>query len=125
MIVSIGIDITEVARIAQSLQRSPRLRERLFTPAEIAYCERYTAKFERYAGRFAAKEAALKALQTGWSGGVGWHDIEILPTEAGPPELRITGRARLKLEELGVNRWHISISHTATYAMAQVIFERL
>src|SRR5882724_3576146 len=125
MIVSIGIDIMDVERIAQSLERSERLRDRLFTPAEIAYCEQHASKYEHYAGRFAAKEAALKALRTGWSGGIGWHDVEILPTDKGPPQLVITGRARVRLEEMGVTNWHISLSHTKSYAVAQVILEKL
>ena len=125
MIVSIGIDIMDVERIAQSLERSERLRERIFTPAEIAYCERHASKYEHYAGRFAAKEAALKALKTGWSGGIGWHDVEILPTDAGPPQLLITGRAKVRIDEMGVTNWHISLSHTKSYAVAQVVFERL
>jgi len=115
----------DVERIAQSLQRTARLRDRLFTPAEIAYCEQHASKYEHYAGRFAAKEAVLKALQTGWSGGIGWHDIEILPSDQGPPILSITGLARTQLEKLGVTRWHISLSHTRSYAVAQVVLEKI
>jgi holo-[acyl-carrier protein] synthase len=125
MIVSIGIDIMDVERIAQSLGRSERLRDRIFTPAEIAYCEQHASKYEHYAGRFAAKEAALKALRTGWSGGIGWHDVEILPSDQGPPELVITGRARNRLDEMGVTNWHISLSHTKSHAVAQVVLEKL
>jgi len=115
----------DVERIAQSLERTARLRDRLFTPAEIAYCEQHASKYEHYAGRFAAKEAVLKALQTGWSGGIGWQDVEILPSDEGPPRLLITGLARKRLEEMGVNRWHISLSHTKSYAVAQVVLEKL
>ena len=125
MIVSIGIDIMDVERIAQSLGRSERLRDRIFTTAEIAYCELHASKYEHYAGRFAAKEAALKALRTGWSGGIGWHDVEILPTDKGPPQLIITGRARTRLDEMGVTNWHISLSHTKSYAVAQVVLEKV
>ena len=86
MIVSIGIDIIEVARIREVLLRTPRFRERVFTPAERAYCDsRGAVAAQHYAARFAAKEAMLKALQTGWRGGIGWQDVEIASRESGAP----------------------------------------
>ena len=92
MIVSIGIDIIEVARIREVLLRTPRFRERVFTPAERAYCDsRGAVAAQHYAARFAAKEAALKALQTGWRGGISWQDVEIASRDSGAPYLILHG----------------------------------
>jgi len=123
MIISIGIDIIEVARVQQSITRTSRFRERVFTPAEIEYCEARSAKFQHYAARFAAKEAAFKALGTGWSGGVGWHDVEVENESNGAPRLKLSGRAFDIFRSLGAARAHLSISHTGDYAIAQVILE--
>ena len=124
MILSIGIDIVEVYRIAETLARTPRFTERVFTEAERAYCDaKGVAAAQSYAGRFAAKEAFLKALQTGWRGKITWHDIEILSDNDGVPTLRISGEAALLFEKTGAVRSHISIAHTAEHAVAQVIFE--
>ncbi len=93
MIISIGIDIIEVARIREVLQRTPRFRERVFTPAERAYCDsRGAVEAQHYAARFAAKEATLKALQTGWRGGISWQDVEIAARDSGAPYLILHGR---------------------------------
>src|SRR5437588_10759383 len=86
MIISIGIDIIEVRRVRETIERTPRFAERVFTDAERAYCEsRGAVAAQHYAARFAAKEAALKALQTGWSGGVSWEDVEGAAKESGAP----------------------------------------
>ncbi|HWW76322.1 MAG TPA: holo-ACP synthase [Pyrinomonadaceae bacterium] len=125
MIVSIGIDIIEIRRVREVLARTPRFRERVFTEEERAYCDsRGAAGPQHYAARFAAKEAAFKALQTGWRDGLSWHHVEVTSTEAGAPVLRLSGHARELFERLGATHAHLSLSHTAEHAAAQVIFER-
>ena len=125
MIVSIGIDIIEVARIREVLLRTPRFAERVFTDAERAYCDsRGAVAAQHYAARFAAKEAALKALQTGWRGGIGWQDVEIASRESGAPYLIFTGQVLEVFEKFGATATHLSISHTTQHAIAQVILER-
>ena len=125
MIVSVGIDIVEVYRIADTLARTPRFAERVFTEAEREYCDaKGAAAAQSYAGRFAAKEAFLKALQTGWRGKITWHDIEILSDDQGVPMLNISGEAEALFRNTGSAQAHISISHTAEHAVAQVIFEK-
>ena len=124
MIVSIGIDIVEISRIEEVLlRRGERFRNRVFTESEIAYCESRAAKMESYAARFAAKEAAMKALGTGWGEGIGWHDIEVLRSPTGVPSLQFHGLALERLNELGVKRSHLSLTHSRDVAMAQVILE--
>jgi holo-[acyl-carrier protein] synthase len=124
MIVSIGIDIVEVYRIRDTISRTPRFTDRVFTANERSYCEgRGAAAFQSYAARFAAKEAFLKALRTGWRGKISWHDVEVVNDELGVPSLSIKGEARHLLQKLGANQIHLSISHTAEHAVAQVILE--
>lgn len=124
MIVGTGVDIAETARIEQVLGRhGERFVGRVFTPEEIAYCEKFKNKAERYAARFAAKEAAFKALGTGWGNGVRWLDVEVIHQPSGKPELVLRGRAEELARELGVTRTAISISHADHYVVAQVIFE--
>ncbi|MBA2494504.1 MAG: holo-ACP synthase [Acidobacteria bacterium] len=126
MIVSIGIDIIEVYRIRETLARTPRFVERVFTQAERAYCEKKgMASAQSYAARFAAKEACLKALKTGWRGKITWHDIEIVSGENGVPSLKFHGEAIKILENFGANVVHLSMSHTTEHAIAQVIFEKI
>jgi len=124
MIVGTGVDIVETLRIAQALKRhGERFSKRVYTPAEIAYCERFKNQAERYAARFAAKEAAFKALGTGWRDGVRWLDVEVTHLPSGKPELVLTGRAQELARELGVKCTAVSISHSDRYVVAQVIFE--
>ena len=125
MIVSIGIDIIEIRRVREALARTPRLRERVFTEAERAYCDSRgaAAAAQHYAARFAAKEAAFKALGTGWRGGLSWHHVEVASDEAGAPRLQLSGHARELFERLGATHAHLSLSHTTEHAVAQVIFE--
>src|SRR6516165_9747925 len=124
MIVGTGVDLAETARIAQSLERyGERFIKRICTPAEIAYCEKFKNRAERYAARFAAKEAAFKALGTGWGKGVRWLDVEVTHQASGKPELVLTGRAQEVAKELGVVRMSLSISHADRYVVAQVILE--
>ncbi|HEV2802330.1 MAG TPA: holo-ACP synthase [Pyrinomonadaceae bacterium] len=125
MIISIGIDIIEVARVRQVLERTPRFVARVFTDAERRYCEsRGVASAQHFAARFAAKEAALKALGTGWSGGLAWHDVEVVPAESGAPAIVFHKLARELFERTGANAAHLSLSHTSEHAIAQVILER-
>ena len=107
------------------LARTPRFRERVFTEHERAYCDsRGQSAAQHYAARFAAKEAAFKALQTGWRDGLSWHDVEISTTEHGAPLLQLSGHARTLFDSLGATDAHLSLSHTTEHAVAQVIFER-
>ena len=125
MILSIGIDIIEVYRIRETIERTPRFVERVFTKREREYCEaKGAAAAQSYAGRFAAKEAFLKALKTGWRGKITWHDIEIRNDEQGVPSFTISGEAENLLEKMGASAVHLSISHTIEHATAQVIFEK-
>ena len=125
MIVSIGIDIIEVYRIRETLARTPRFAERVFTEKERAYSKsKGSAAAQSYAARFAAKEACLKALKTGWRGKITWHDIEIISGENGVPHLVLRGEARKIFENLAADKIHLSMSHTTEHAIAQVIFEK-
>ena len=124
MIVGTGIDIAEVGRIAASIKRfGRRFLERVFTPDEIRYCESKANKAERYAGRFAAKEAAMKAIGTGWSRGVTWQDVEVVRAPGGRPTVVFHRKAAEFFQRLGAARAQLSITHTAEMAMAQVILE--
>jgi holo-[acyl-carrier protein] synthase len=126
VIISIGVDIIEVRRVRETIARTPRFAERVFTEPERAYCEsRGAVAAQHYAARFAAKEAALKALQTGWSGGIGWQDIEVSAKESGAPVILFHGRARELYEQSGATTAHVSIAHTTEHAMAEVILERV
>ncbi len=125
MIVSIGIDIIEVARIREVLLRTPRFVDRVFTQRERSYCDsRGVVSAQHYAARFAAKEAALKALQTGWRGGISWQDVEISSRESGAPYLIFTGQVLEVFNKFGATQTHLSMSHTTQHAIAQVILER-
>jgi holo-[acyl-carrier protein] synthase len=125
MILSIGVDIIEVYRIRESIARTPRFAERVYTAAEREYCEnKGVAAAQSYAARFAAKEAFLKAIKTGWRGKITWHDIEVVSDADGVPDLVITGEAAVILKERGADRVHISLSHTTDHAVAQVILEK-
>lgn len=107
------------------MKRTPRFIERVYTSAERAYCDsRGAVAAQHYAARFAAKEAALKALQTGWSGGIAWQDVEVTSRASGAPELLFRGLVRQLFEQSGATAAHLSISHTTEHAVAQVILER-
>jgi holo-[acyl-carrier protein] synthase len=126
MIVSVGIDIIEVYRIRDTIARTPRFVDRVFTDAEREYCEsRGAAAAQSFAARFAAKEAFLKALKTGWRGKIQWQDIEVTRDADGVPSLNITGEARDVLDCLGSPTIHLSMSHTAEHAIATVILEKI
>ena len=124
MIVGSGVDIAETSRFERSIERhGERFTQRVFTAAEIAYCEKFKNRAERYAARFAAKEAAFKALGTGWREGIRWLDVEVTHQPSGKPELILTGRAEEFARELRVTRTSVSISHSDRYVVALVIFE--
>ncbi len=124
MIVGTGIDIAEVDRIANSIERfGRRFLERVFTADEIRYCESKANKAERYAARFAAKEAAMKAIGTGWNRGVTWRDVEVRRAPGSRPTIEFHNKAGEFFRQLGAVRAHLSITHTKDSAMAQVILE--
>ena len=109
----------------ETIERTPRFAERVFTAAERAYCEsRGVVAAQHYAARFAAKEAALKALQTGWSGGISWQDVEVSAKESGAPVISFHGRALELYEQMGATTAHLSIAHTTEHAVAEVILEK-
>jgi len=127
MIISSGVDLAEVSRIEAALE-DPRIgrrfRARVFTEKEIAYCEsKQRGKYESYAGRFAAKEAVMKALGRGWGAKVRWLDIEVLRARSGKPEILLHDKAAKLAEELGIRRWTLSLTHTKQHGLALVIAE--
>jgi len=122
MILGTGIDITEVPRVAESISRfGDRFLHRIYTDGEIRYCESKANRVERYAARFAAKEAAMKALGTGWSRGIRWRDIEVYRQPGRRPTIRFHGRAAEFAANMGVKNVSLSLSHTAEQAIASVI----
>lgn len=124
MIVGTGIDIAEVPRIRKSIERfGERFLHRVFTEGEMRYCDSKANRAERYAARFAAKEAAMKALGTGWNHGVRWRDCEVTRMPGGRPTMQFHGRAAEFAAKLGVRNASLSISHTQEQAIAQVILE--
>ncbi len=124
MIVGTGVDLAEVPRIRASIERfGTRFIDRIYTPAEIEYVERKANRYERYAARFAAKEAGMKAIGTGWKRGVRWRDFEVANLPSGKPTLRLHGVAAQVAEKLGVRNVSLSLTHTAELGMAHVILE--
>ncbi len=124
MIIGMGMDIAEVDRVKRAIERhGEAFLRRVFTAKERDYCEQFKNKYERYAGRFAAKEAAMKALGTGWRRGVRWADLEVVRERSGRPALALAGEAAKIAEHLGVKHIALSITHTESQALAQVIFE--
>ncbi len=118
-----GIDIVEPERIEALLNKHPhRAAQRLFTPDELAYANSQPARrCEHLAARFAAKEAVFKALGTGWTQGIAWTDIQVVRAPSGAPSLKLSGRAEICANELGIEHWLISLTHVKTLAMASVI----
>lgn len=124
MIVGTGIDLAEVPRIRAAIERyGESFLGRIYTDGERAYVERKANKFERYAARFAAKEAGMKALGTGWRKGVRWQDFEVANMPSGRPTLRLHGVAKEIADRLGVKQISLSLTHTCENGMAFVIFE--
>ncbi len=124
MICGTGVDLAEVPRIRASIERfGAKFVERVYTPAEIAYVERKANKYERYAARFAAKEAGMKAIGTGWRHGVRWQDFEVANLPSGKPTLRFHGVAEQVARKLGVRAVSLSLTHTKEYGVAFVVLE--
>jgi holo-[acyl-carrier protein] synthase len=126
-IVGTGIDTIEVERLERALSRpltGSRFRARVFTEREIAYCEsRGRGRFQSYAARFAAKEATMKALGTGWNRNVGWNEIEVVRERGQAPSIRLSGKAAAFGHRRKIERFHLSLTHTAATAIAHVIAE--
>src|SRR5689334_9311383 len=126
-IVGTGIDTIEVERVERALTRTgtaERFRARVFTLGEIAYCEsRGRGRYQSYAARFAAKEAAMKAMGTGWNRNVGWREIEVLRERGQAPTIRLSGKAAEYARSKQITAFHLSLTHTAANAMAYVIAE--
>jgi holo-[acyl-carrier protein] synthase len=121
-ILGIGTDITEVLRIAQMIERHGELFiNRVYTPLEIQYCQSRKQATQHYAGRWAAKEAILKALGTGWRKGISWRDIEVRNEPGGRPVVAMRGGARDVVEQLGITQMLISISHCRSHATAYAV----
>ncbi len=124
MIISCGVDICETQRIAEMVkEHGRRFLERTFTDEELEYSLGRPREAEHLAGRFAAKEAVLKALGTGWAAGISWLDISVSILPSGQPRIRINGTAAQVAEERGVKHLHISLSHCHSYAVAMVVAE--
>jgi len=124
MIVGTGVDIAEVARIKAAVERfGERFLSRVFTPEVVRYALSKANAVERLAARFAAKEAAMKAIGTGLRHGVTWHDVEVVRLPGGRPILKFSGKAAEFAERLGCKRAHLSLSHTKEQAIAHVILE--
>ena len=125
MIVGVGVDLIEVERIRKTLENArigKRFRNRVFTEKEILYCEKkHRGRYESYAGRFAAKEAVMKALGRGWGSQVSWLEIEVTRARSGKPDILLHGKTALLADRLGIRRWVLSITHTQAHGLAYVI----
>ncbi len=123
MIIGTGIDIIEVDRIAARVGRDSGFKEMVFSKDEMKYCDAKALPFEHYAARFAAKEAFLKAVGSGWDSGLNWNEIEVLNEAGGKPVLYISGMTKERLLPLGIRVIHVSLSHLKSMATAIVILE--
>jgi holo-[acyl-carrier protein] synthase len=124
MIFGIGTDLIEVERVEKQVANDSGFKERVFTPNEIAYCDSKHHKYQHYAGRFAAKEAFMKALGTGWQEGVSFQDIEVVTAPNGKPELKLYGKTKEITESKYIQTMFVSLSHLSSFAMAMVILEQ-
>jgi holo-[acyl-carrier protein] synthase len=124
MLEGLGLDIIEVERIAEKINKESGFREMVFSKTEIAYCESKTNKFEHYAARFAAKEAFFKALGTGCLKGTHFNEIEITNSESGKPSLVLLDETKKTLSPLGISKILVSLSHLKSIASAVVIIEK-
>ena len=124
MIVGIGVDIVENARISEMLRRHGRsFEEKLFTEGELSYADERRRRTEHLAARFAAKEAVAKALGQGMTNGISWRDIEVVHDQRGKPGVKLTGAVRKLADKMGVQHLHISLSHTDSHSVAFVVAE--
>ena len=124
MIFGIGTDLIEVERVADKMEKKQGFKELVFSTGEIIYCESRTYKYEHYAARFAAKEAFLKAIGTGWRNGTAFNEIEIYNDEEGKPEIRFHGLTEKTIADLKLGKIFVSLSHLKTMACAMVIIEK-
>ncbi|MFZ1685494.1 MAG: holo-ACP synthase [Candidatus Zixiibacteriota bacterium] len=123
MIIGVGIDQLDIARVERELAGTTGFREQVFTEVEVAYCEAKAHPAMHYAARFAAKEAFMKGLGTGWRDGIGFGEIEIRNDSMGRPALQLRGRAQEMAQDRGVTAIHVSLTHTRTFAAAVVLLE--
>lgn len=122
MIVGLGTDIIEIVRIGEMIEKHGELfLQKVYTEAEIRYCQTKRGALQHYAGRWAAKEAIMKALGTGFTKGVGWQDLEVLNQRSGQPVVRLSGGAERVADLLGIDQILITISHCKAYATATAI----
>ena len=124
MIAGIGVDIIEVARIKRVLEKNPAFKSKVYSEREIEYCESKADPGLSYAARFAAKEAFMKALGTGWNHEVSWSEIETISNKDGAPELLISGNSRSAIEKRNIVNCYLSLSHEKEYSVACVVLER-
>ncbi len=124
MVAGIGIDMIEVKRVKHNIEKDAGFKEMVFSKNEIAYCDAKANQFEHYAARFAAKEAFLKALGTGWTEGMNFNEIEIVNDENGKPEMAISGETQQTVSLFGIIKILVSLSHLKMYATAVVIIEK-
>ena len=124
MIIGIGIDIVEIRRISTALQGTQAMERRVFTPEEIKFCSKRKNQYQHFGGRFAAKEAAMKAIGSGWSQGIRWKDVEITDGDLGQPILTLHGKAKEFFEDSGARHTWVSITHSSEHAVAVVVLEK-
>ena len=120
VVIGVGVDLCDVGRMRATLARTPGFAARVFTPGEREYCDKRRDPSERYAARFATKEAVLKAMGLGL-GACGFHDIEVRRASTGEPSVALHGRAVALAADRGIAAWHLTLSHTHTLAIAQVV----
>lgn len=122
MIIAHGIDLVDFPRIEEMINRhEERFINRVFTKSEQAYADSNKNRIEKYAGRFAAKEAVLKLIGTGWRGKIAWTDVEVVNTSSGQPQVNLSGEVKIIADKLGITQISISITHTANFAIASAI----
>ncbi|PKN73996.1 MAG: ACP synthase [Candidatus Cloacimonetes bacterium HGW-Cloacimonetes-3] len=123
MIIGIGTDIIAISRIKKAIEANERFVDKIFTPQEISYCTGRANPSQSFAARFAAKEAVMKALGTGWDGIINWVDIEVMPDDKGCPKLILHGAAKQMMVNNNIKEVHISLSHEKDYAIAFAVLE--
>lgn len=123
MIIGIGVDIVQIERVRKLVENYSEFMHQVFTAREIEFCQAKADSASSYAARFAAKEAMMKALSTGWNEKVNWLDIEVINEEQGNPILKIKGRTLRLMKKMGVYQTHLSLSHERDYALAFVVLE--